>query len=91
VAALKRQDALDAVARRHREAADPVAVGRDEIGQAHVGAPSRLAICWRRNGTRAISVVRLILDMVDHTSSPSRGTARMRATPFACQPLLATI
>ena len=57
-----REMRLDAVARRHREAADPVAVGIDEIGEAHVRPALALGDLLAQEGHADML---LVLDWID--------------------------
>ena len=73
---------LDAMARRHREAADPVVLGRDEVGEAHIGAALPLGDLLAQEGHAHFTLIGLDQHVVALAAAgPERGDAA-RGQPF---------
>src|SRR3546814_13052069 len=61
---------------RHREAADPVAVGADEIGEAHIGTALALGDLLAQEGDADVAFLFLEVDDDVVTFAPARPEAR---------------
>src|SRR3546814_11829845 len=61
---------------RHREAADPVAVGADEIGEAHIGTALALGDLLAQEGDADVAFLFLEVDDDVVTLAPARPEAR---------------
>src|SRR3546814_2577892 len=57
---------------RHREAADPVAVGADEIGEAHIGTALALGDLLAQEGDADVAFLFLEVDDDVVTLAPAR-------------------